>query len=590
MSYDYKFVKIMGGVTAPKGFHYMPNGRLMSDADHVATHGYLERKITNLIGNLKDVDYTGETRSFTITGDDDAVFSLDIYDDSGNYYNFDTRLFSSTRPNLKRIELLGVYSFEVLFPVIASSLRKYTIDVLTETAGNIKTRHVAAREVRYADGTIDYNNSTGSNSNILRKTIHQDVAKSLHLSCIAPSLYTTSAGTIDGATSTDKPTIDQDATDPKICRVGDKITTTGIAASIHALVTKVNPDNDNVNELTMSVADTTTDGAAITFTPPFNGMTPHSTDSTTGRSTITTSSGGSIKTNFSITCTAVTGRTFTVNRVPTVEDLCAFTTVTFGSAASAITGEDTSSSTYYRWPITNIANLSTGMSLDPARTGTGVNTTVPARISNYLTTKTLKSVTENRYSTDIVDTIVDDISVDGVDAVNNDITGIDRNGRITAQAGNITFDTQQADALKSDANVRIFAHGATQIKNLTGMDISLSDVVLTPTQISTTTTARTAKGSATVSLTEVGNISTASIVRGVGVDPTVVDPFVKLKSAASGAGNITIAAGSEIETGQTLYFDGASNIITITGTISISNMAIADTTLYFDVERFLTAS
>ena len=215
---------------------------------------------------------------------------------------------------------------------------------------------------------------------------------------------------------------------------------------------------------------------------------------------------------------------------------------------------------------------------------------MPARISNYLTTKTLKSVTENRYSTDIVDTIVDDISVDGVDAVNNDITGIDRNGRITAQAGNITFDTQQADALKSDANVRIFAHGATQIKNLTGMDISLSDVVLTPTQISTTTTARTAKGSATVSLTEVGNISTASVVRGVGVDPSVVDPFVKLKNAASGAGDITITAGSEIETGQTLYFDGASNIITITGTISISNMAIADTTLYFDVERFLTAS
>jgi hypothetical protein len=253
-------------------------------------------------------------------------------------------------------------------------------------------------------------------------------------------------------------------------------------------------------------------------------------------------------------------------------------------------GEDTSSSTYYRWPITNIANLSTGMSLDPARTGTGVNTTVPARISDYLTTKTLKSIVENRYSVDIIDTTVEDVSVSGVDPVNNDVTAIDRNGRVTAQAGNITFDTQQADALKSDANVRIFAHGPDQIKNLTGIDVSLSNIVLTPTQISTTTTARSATTATIVSLTEVGNISAASTVRGVGVDPTVTNPFVKLKSVASGAGDITIAVGSEFESGQTLYFDGASNIITITGDITISNMAIADTTLYFDVERFLTAS
>ena len=590
MAYDYKFVKTMNGVVAPKGFHYMPNGRLMSDADHVATHGYLNRRITSLEGDLKDINYLGETRSFSIKGDNDAVFSLEIYDDSGNYYDFDTQLFSSTKPNLKVIELIDTYNFNIVFPIIASSLRQYNIDIFAETAGNIKTVHTVVREIRRADGTIDYNKSTGSDSNMLRKVIYQDVAKSLYLSCIAPSLYTTSAGTIDGATSSNKFVIDQDATDPKICQVGDKITTTGIAASIHALVLITNPDNDNVNEIQMGVTDTTTDGAAVTFTPPFNGMTPHSTDSTTGRSTITTSSGGSVKASFSITCTAVTSRTFTVNRVPTVEDLCAFTTVTFGSAASAITGEDVSSSTYYRWPVTNIANLSTGMTLDPARTGTGANTTVPARISNYLTTKTLKSITENRYSVDIIDTKVRDIYVDGVDSANNDVTGIDRNGRITAQAGNITFDKQQADALKSDANVRIFAHGATQIKNLTGMDVSLSNIVLTPTQISTTTTARSATGNTTVSLTEVGNISTASIVRGVGIDPTAVNPFVKLKNVASGAGDITIATGSDIESGQTLYFDGASNIITITGDITISNMAIADTTLYFDVERFLTAS
>ena len=31
-----KFVKVLNGVKAPAGFHYMPNGKLMSDAHHVA--------------------------------------------------------------------------------------------------------------------------------------------------------------------------------------------------------------------------------------------------------------------------------------------------------------------------------------------------------------------------------------------------------------------------------------------------------------------------------------------------------------------------------------------------------------------------
>jgi len=46
---------------------------------------------------------------------------------------------------------------------------------------------------------------------------------------------------------------------------------------------------------------------------------------------------------------------------------------------------------------------------------------------------------------------------------------------------------------------------------------------------------------------------------------------------------------STLENGQTIFFDGASNVITITGTLEIEKMAISDTVLYFDVERFLTA-
>jgi hypothetical protein len=357
------------------------------------------------------------------------------------------------------------------------------------------------------------------------------------------------------------------------------------------LVTKINPDNDNVNEFAISVADSVSDGVTVTFTPPFNGMAPHYTDSTSGRNTTIISSGGSMKTSFSITLNVSSGRAFSIKRNPTINDLCAITTVTIGSAASAISGEDTSSSSvFYRWPITNIAGLSTGMSLDPARRGGGSNTTVPAIISDYLTTQTLKSITENKYSTTIGDTVVSDVSIPGVDAVNNDVTAVDRNGRTTAQAGNITFDVQQADALKSDSSVRIFAHGAAQIKSLTGMDISLSNVVATTTE-STMTTSAAVVNSTTINLSEVARASTGATITGVGIDFSVKPggPSIVSKSAKSGAGSIVVSDAQTLDSGQTLTFSGTSHQVKITGDITISNMALADTTLYFDVEKFLTA-
>jgi hypothetical protein len=318
-------------------------------------------------------------------------------------------------------------------------------------------------------------------------------------------------------------------------------------------------------------------------------MTPHYTDATTGRAALTAASGGNLTTSFTITCTALAGRTFSILRAPTINDLCAIIPITFGSG-SAIVGEDTdSSSFFYRWPVTNISNLSLGMSLDPARAGTGLNTTTPATISNYRTTKTLKSISKGKYCNNVINTTVDDVFVGGLDPNNlGAITTMDRNGRVTAQAGNIIFSTQQAADLASGAGVRMFAYGAQQIRNATGMSVTLSDVNVELTQISTTASGSRTSASG-LTLASVSNISTASTIRGVGINPSLANPSVTLKAAATGSGDITLDASNKIVSGQTYYFDGASNIATITGTITVSNMAIEDTTLYFDVERFLNA-
>ena len=646
-----EFVKIKDGIKAPSGFHYMPDGKLMSDYDHIQRHGYIEKIITSLDVDTKDISFFGESKNVTIKGDKGAVFNLEIYDDDStpNYYNFTTRTWSTSKSGLYNIEMKSrVYSNLINFPILGfvdatcdynndptidhdddngaiqagmsvtgtgiptgatvasvtsdtrfelsvsttggaitngslrfSKLKTYTIELAAVTINNIKTQHVPLIEVRNPDDTVNLNLSTGSDSSVLTKKLYQDVKKYLYITGITPVDNTSSTGTVNGPTSTTRIVLNQDATDPSIVKVGDHISGTGIADDVGMAVTKINPDGDNVNEIEVNIADTISHGITLTFDPAFKSAT-FSTE------TIEVSSGSNFTSEFSITCTPVAGRTISINRIPTTRDLCTYKTMTFESAAIAISGEDTSSSTYYRWPVENIVGLTDGMILDPERAGGGTNTTTPAFIKRFQSTISSTELNERKYYTDITTTSLQDISVLGVDTYNNAVGTIDRHGNVTAQKGNLTFDVQQPDALKDDNNVKIYAYGNKQIKSMTNMDVELSNVTVTSTQVSTTTTAAVSN-STTIPVTETGNISTASTMRGVNVDSTVVNPTVTLKSVFTGAGNLTVSSAQTLENGQTLFFDNASNLITITGTISVKNMSINDTTLYLDVEKFLMA-
>lgn len=593
------FLKIKDGVEAPAGFHYMPNGKLMSDADHIAIHGYIERQIKSVTMDYSDIGSKGGNKNITVIGDTGFVFSIEIYEgDMASYYNFKTKTWTSNYYKHSMIESTGgSTTLNVVFPSQAS-LKTFTVNVYAETVENIRTTHKALSEVRNADGSVNLNKSTGSNSYCVKKVLYQDVVKNLYLSALAPELYNISESTINGAvSSSNRIVIDGSATSPKIVRVGDKVTCTGIAASVHSLVTIINPDGDNVNEFQTSVADSADDGIDITFTPPFNGMTPHYTDSTTGRAALEVESLSSSSFPFSITMSSSAGRSFILKRKPTAEDLCIVKTVTFGASALAIEGEDTSSSTYYRWPVDNIAGLVSGMFLDPSRSSTGTNTNVPAFITSYNTTKTLQRINnDNRYYTDFENYTVPDVSVNGIDSYNNPITTIDRNGRITAQAGNIVFNVKQADALKSDSNVRLVAQGAKAIESSTGMSVTLSNITVTAGSQETdalfstsVTTTSAVNSSTTIPVDEVSRAVAGATLRGIGIRGTT-KPVVVSKSVASGAGNIIASSAVTLEDGATVNLDGASNAITIKGTINVKNMPIVDTTLYFNVERFLTCS
>ncbi len=598
MSYETeKFVKVLNGVKAPAGFHYMPNGKLMNDADHIAMFGYVEKRINVIDIDTRDIDILGETRDCSIEADEGAIVTIFITDNSNNFYNFTSKTFTSAKDQLNKIEITtGSYDFNVKFAAIGGSLKTYTFNIVAETAGNIKTMHTDYEEVRNADNSININQSVGSLSNLVQKLLYQDTAKTFRISCVAPSKYVASNLTVDGAVSTsNRVVVDQDVTSKKTLEIHDLITGSGV--DTHQLVADINPDGDNSKEFQLTFADSISDGTALVATPPFNGVTPHYNVSTSGSFSESLSTGDSLNANFTITVTAATGRTMSILKTPTINDLCAITTVTFGSAAIPIQGENTaSSSKFFRFPVTNIANLSNNLLLDPSRSdgaaagggAGGTNTTTPAKISNFTTTKTIQEIVEREYYNDFENKLVKDIFVAGVDPAGNDVTAVDRNGRITAQAGNITFSVQQLDALKSDSAVRLFGYGSSNINKITGMKVSLSNVSITETQISTTTSGAVSN-SVTIGVAEAGNIGVGMVMRGIGVDASAVNPTVTSKNVTSGAGNLKVSAAQTIENGQTLFFDGGSNVVTITGNIKMSNMPLSDTTIFFDLERFLDA-
>ena len=67
------------GQRAPIGFHYMPDGTLMSDIEHAELYG--AKIINDLNLDLSSLPATQTVREFTVTGSDEASFILELIKD-----------------------------------------------------------------------------------------------------------------------------------------------------------------------------------------------------------------------------------------------------------------------------------------------------------------------------------------------------------------------------------------------------------------------------------------------------------------------------------------------------------------------------
>mgnify|MGYP004449691549 FL=1 len=141
------------GETAPKGFHYMSDGTLMSDAEHIKIYGELKiaRSITNFTMETDDIPSSATSRGFRVVGERGAVFGVQVSDGEGKFYDFKTMTFTSTFTSQNRLSITmsgGSYSGSILFPADADG-QTYTVFLFASPHHNSELSGFSTDKVSY---------------------------------------------------------------------------------------------------------------------------------------------------------------------------------------------------------------------------------------------------------------------------------------------------------------------------------------------------------------------------------------------------------------------------------------------------------
>jgi len=289
------------------------------------------KKITNFIIDRSSLTEAGSTRAFTVNGEKDAEFTLQVFNsptgasDLLDFYDFASLSFTAgfvSTNNLNVKMTSNSYSGVIKFPTNASG-DTYTILLLTQpdkdtelTFGPGKNSH-STTIVQYANSTLTFTpttttsgsyqtfptsvTSTGSvaiPSNItepldwdIKNTASDAKGFGLRLTRqpIDTDWYFTTTdvvnnlldgtiegvySTVDGATSSStRVVLDEEHTFAAggPIRVGDYVYGTGVTGG--TTVTAVDPDGDNTKELTISAAMSISDGVTLTFVTPTTRLT-----------------------------------------------------------------------------------------------------------------------------------------------------------------------------------------------------------------------------------------------------------------------------------------------------------------------------
>ena len=623
----------------------------------------MEKTIQSFELDLSSLPAASSIRPFIVRGDDGAVFTLEIKNEDNYYYNFTTNLFQATKAGLSDETIVdGLFEGSIVFPIVTDD-DQYDISLFAQP---LTTKHTTYNEVRFLDGSLDVNSTTGSNSLLLTKVIYQYANNTLTLSPIsltgaiaytgvsdtisAPvgeqlaaqpftitttvandkalriikqpmqddviliysltlgntpipipgeDIYPTATAAFTGddinGAITSGSVVRMDNTDlSAVIKLGDKITTPIIApaeplASVDSGTSVLTLGGGQTCAAVMAVGDRITAPTATLY--PFIAndsvivVKTINHGGNTAKFEIETEDGVAANDAAAqLADASVTEVLFSskINRsLTTVTAVETSGTATDFTMSQAIQFRDNAPLTFfnqknYRWSVNNFAHVlraGNAVMFDGVVEGTGVT------LAKYLDTTTTFADTDR-------ETTYVNYEVEAVDTLS--LTPIITKGVVSTQAGAIVFSQPQPLELGGNV-VKIGGYGKNAILKASGYDIALSNLAITLTPITTTTSAASNASTSVAVASRNGILDGVSTVSGIGINAKLVDPTVASGAGAvSGAGTIVLSAAQTIEDGATLAFANAGLVATITGNIQVLQPGRGDIELLFDIEKLLS--
>ena len=595
------------GQIAPPGYHYMPDGSLMLDSEmtntaqpppplpptsrtrtsrawknkapDVNTQREIARaiEVDSYVDSVKviksiDIDFTplpaaGKTLPFKIIGDEGATFTLEVKNEDNKYYNFDSKVFQDAKINLEKakIDKGGVYVGTIVFPTVTDD-DQYDISIFAEPT---TTKHVAYKEVRFGDGSVDINSSTGSDSLLINKVIYQNLNTTLTIGTFSPNSTIETGSQVNAVISLSKSLPNTNKT----------------AFSISCAVTTASKCYRIVKQ--------PTSGDLISYVEPTIG-TPLAIEGEDLYPTITEtaqvqhagiSSSATIVLQTPVPDIRVGDLWYSDGTMPAETQYVQSITTSLGNVTQFVTNTVAShagaanltfkSQVNKQWKVSNFAHLlDSGMEVLP-----NAQVVADTKIASY--EKSILELEGTKYEKKIILKAVPFKST-------KNIKPTVVKGKVTVQGGYIIFDKAQLLTL-GGVGVKIGGYNEEIMEKIHGYELVFSDLAIALTPVITTVNGATTSSTSVVVDSRNGILDTVSTVSGIGINSARANPHVASGAGAvSGPGTIVLSEAQTLEDNTVLTFANAGQTATITGNVIINKVGDSNAVIEFDVERLLS--
>tara|TARA_R110002012_G_C11638331_1_gene610422 strand:+ start:742 stop:2388 length:1647 start_codon:yes stop_codon:yes gene_type:complete len=540
--------------------------------------------------SLDYVSNLGETRNFTIIGDDGAIFSLVIKRTVGStvtYYDFSSNTFGSTYKRLKNRKCVnGNFNGIVVFPAGGLSSgdnpNVYNIYLYAEHA--LGTTHAPYVEARFADDSLDINSSIGSNSSLLEKVLYQHPSVEVLIS--AGHVSTSIPTHLSGATTAGNTFVLQRGKSTGV--VPFSITTTLHSSKVGKILKQPQAGDISAHvaftpQHPLPIPGDTVLGEALTL--EISNL-PRSSSNTFDVAEIASAAVGmTVKgaafdgvydKDFPVIITGISGNTITINKSVSISNVVANVAVNLYSV------------TYRRFIIDSSTSMHT---LVPGLICIGNSVSANTTISRFLdtTTHTIEKTASDG-----------SVSEETFTVVNNDIPALDTlgqkptitNGVVSKQLGAITFNQKQS--VGTIGATKAYSYGQGTLATTTGIQAEFTDLTMELAEVSTTVNDTDADGTTALTTFDVASVTgimdDVSVMSGVNLNSGVTAPIVTNISSNT----ITLTPGAhKLQNGQVVKFKNAGREFTISGNVEFKNVGPVlntITNLTFDLEKLIAAS